>query len=159
MSSRAAQSSFFSFFSSSVALPRLLRHASHVAQSSSFFFCASFSLVFQLHLFSFLEFLYIRTCIWRAESPLVCRGVGLRILSCPSRVRGDGRLRANRTSQRSVFGLIRVYNELHQDTIDCTEIKVFQRQLQNQLKSSCAANGEHWERALCPRQYAFRRFR
>ena len=47
--------------------------------------------------------------------------------------------------RRSVFGLVRVYNELPQETVDKGTVKTFQQSLQNALKDAARQGSENWQ--------------
>ena len=49
---------------------------------------------------------------------------------------------------RSVFGLIRVYNDLPDDVVNSCTVKVFQRRLQNIVKDYVATRPASWERVF-----------
>ena len=55
--------------------------------------------------------------------------------------------------KRSVFGLIRVYNELEQNIVDTRSVKEFQHNLQNKLKQLAENNTEGWELTYDPEHY------
>ena len=57
--------------------------------------------------------------------------------------RCDGR--QNDILQRSAFGLVRMYNLLPQKIIDMKDISLFQRALQNIVKSRCEARTPFWQ--------------
>ena len=46
---------------------------------------------------------------------------------------------------RSLFGLVRVYNGLPQEAVDCTSISSFQSFLTKVAKSKCEADSDNWE--------------
>ena len=48
--------------------------------------------------------------------------------------------------QRSLFGMVAVYNRLSQDMIDCTSVPQFQSMLTHIAKDKCAAGGASWQR-------------
>ena len=55
--------------------------------------------------------------------------------------------------KRSVFGLIRVYNELDYDIVNTCSVQVFQHHLQDKLKRLADSDPENWERAYDPERY------
>ena len=54
-------------------------------------------------------------------------------------------------ARRSALGLVSVYNLLPQDLVDCTNVKAFQRLLQNLAKDTCRRNVFKWEQIFSPR--------
>ena len=57
--------------------------------------------------------------------------------------------------RRSALGLVRVYNELPQETVDQTSVKDFQTSLQNKVKAAVGKGQENWQNIfnLRKRQY------
>ena len=55
--------------------------------------------------------------------------------------------------KRSVFGLIRIYNELEENVVNTRSVKDFQHNLQNKLKELAENNTESWELTYDPEHY------
>ena len=79
----------------------------------------------------------------------------------------DTRLRANRHSlqlveercgthhkliERSVFGLVRVWNRLPQSTVEAQSVTAFQKVLTELVRTRCRLDLPGWEKTLCPRR-------
>ena len=52
---------------------------------------------------------------------------------------------ANDVMQRSLFGLVHLYNKLLQSAVDASSVKIFQRQLQEALKRYARSGAESWQ--------------
>ena len=53
--------------------------------------------------------------------------------------------------ERSVFGLVRVWNRLPQATVDARGVTAFQKTLTHLVRTRCRFDYQDWELTLCPR--------
>ena len=56
------------------------------------------------------------------------------------------------TTRRSAFGLVRVYNLLPQEVVDCASVRTFQTALTSLAREACKTGRDNWETLLSPRK-------